>query len=172
MKLWKIKRPAGRGFFEVGPLGEDQFGVWLYAPRGSKWEAPHAVGTLPFDALALLSPERSWVAWWVDEPGDRRVEIDVCLAPQSENDGWSYVDLELDLVRHENGTTEILDRDEFDAACRNGWISLQDAEMSDATTKMMADVLRRGDEPFGEEGWRRLRLAKSHTDTNRGGSGT
>jgi hypothetical protein len=160
MTVWKIKRPAGRGSFDVRPLVEDQFGVWLYAPRGSVWKAPHATGTLPFDALALFSPEQWWVAWWVEDARGRRIEIDVCLPPQREPNGWSYVDLELDVVKRENGSTEVLDRDEFDAACLNGWISAQDARRADVITEAMADALRRGDEPFGEEGWRRLRLAK------------
>lgn len=157
VKLWKIKRPAGRGFFDLHPLVEDEFGVWLHGARGSKWRAPsHATGTLAFDVLVLLSPERCWVAWWVDDPGDRRLEIDVCQAPMREDDGWSYVDLELDLVRHSDGTTEIVDRDEFDTACLDGWISEKEAEMANEVTNAMDAVLRSGEEPLGEEGWRRL----------------
>jgi hypothetical protein len=156
VKLWKIKRPAGRFNFEVQPLIEDSYGVWLYARRGSGWEAPHASGELPFDALALVSLERCWVAWWVDDPQDRRLEIDVCLAPKSEIDGWSFVDLELDVVRHENGTVEILDRDEFDTACQEGWISPTDAQNANTVTDTVVKKVRRGEEPLGEEGWRRL----------------
>lgn len=156
MKIRKIKRPGGVFTFEFRPVTEDSFGVWLHLPRGSVWEAPHDVGTLPFDVLILLSPERCWVAWWVNDSNDKRVEIDVCLSPVREGDGWSYVDLELDPVRHENGTIEIQDRDEFDTACRQGWIAESDAHMADAVANAMGAALRNREEPFGKEGWHRL----------------
>ena len=156
MKLRKIKRPAGSFFFDVQPIIEDEFGVWLHAPRGSSWQAPHAVGTLAFDAILLLSPERCWVAWWVDDPADKRLEIDICLAPKRELDGWSYIDLELDPIRHEGGIIETEDRDEFEAACRNGWMTPEDARIACATAAAMETALHRRREPFGDEGWRRL----------------
>jgi len=108
------------------------------------------------DCLLLLRPDRYWVAVWVDDPEDRRLEIDVCLPPQQESDGWSYIDLELDPVRHESGEIEIEDRDEFDDACRNGWISADDARIASDTAAAMELALIERTEPFGEEGWRRL----------------
>jgi hypothetical protein len=164
MKVRKIKRPAGIFTFDFRPVAEDGFGVWLHSPRGSAWEAPHDVGTMPFDVLMLLNPDRWWVALWVDDPGNKRVEIDVCLVPIRESDGWTYVDLELDPVRHEDGTIEILDRDEFDNACRNGWIAESDAQMANAVATAMEAALRNREEPLGNEGWRRL-------DSLRGASG-
>jgi len=47
----------------------------------------------------------------------------------------SYIDLELDLVRQENGRVEVLDRDEFDTACREGWISPDDAQTAKASCR-------------------------------------
>lgn len=160
MKLTKIKRPAGPGHFVVEALLENEFGVWVYAPTGSDWVAPHDTGKLPFDALALIHPDRFWVTWWVDDPLDRRLEIDVCLPPQRDPDGWSYIDLELDPVRHEDGRVEILDRDEFDAACRSGWIDAADAERALAAATFMEVALRNRQEPWGDEGWRRLVAAQ------------
>src|SRR6185436_1570614 len=122
MRLRKLKRPAGAHVFDVRPVTDDEFGVWLYVPRGAKWEAPHDTGTCPFEALVLLNPRHAWVAWWVDDPANRRVEIDVCLRPDREDDQWSYVDLELDVIRHEDGSVEIVDQDEFNTACQDGWI--------------------------------------------------
>jgi predicted RNA-binding protein associated with RNAse of E/G family len=96
------------------------------------------------------------VAWWVDDPTDKRLEIDVCLAPERTDDGWSYVDLELDPVRHANGVIEIQDHDEFVVACRDGWITAEDAAIADATAKTLATALQKREEPLAEEGWRRL----------------
>lgn len=156
MKLRKIKRPAGISAFDVEPLVEDNFGVWLCARRGSKWEAPHGSGTVPYDCLLLLSPKRFWVAVWVDDPADKRLEIDICLPPERENDGWSYVDLELDPIRHENGVIAVEDHDEFESACRNGYITSDEARIAQETAVAMEAALRKRDEPLGDEGWFKL----------------
>jgi hypothetical protein len=156
LKLRKIKRPAGIHVFDVESIVEDNFGVWLYIPRGSKWEAPHTVGTLRYDFLLLLSSGRLWVAKWVDDPVDRRLEIDICLAPEREDDGWRYIDLELDPIRYENGLISIEDRDEFEIACRNGWITSDEAVVAHETAVAMEAALRKRDEPLGDEGWLRL----------------
>ena len=84
------------------------------------------------------------------------MEIDVCLAPIRLDDGWSFVDLELDPIQHEDGVIEIADRDEFDAACRDGWIVKEDADMANEVATAMEHALRTRDEPFGAEGWHRL----------------
>lgn len=160
LKLRKIKRPAGVGYFDVLYLTEDEFGVWLYGPAGSTWEAPHDRGKLPFDFVALVNPNNWWVAWWVDDPKDKRLEIDVCLPPQREDDGWSYVDLELDPIRHESGLVEIQDRDEFEDACQRGWITPENAKAANATAEAMEMWLSRRDEPLGQEGWKKLRALK------------
>ena len=118
-------------------------------------------GTLLFDLLLLLSAERCWVAKWVDDPIDNRLEIDICLPPKREHDGWSYIDLELDPVRHKDGTIEIQDRDEFAFACRDGWITPEQAVMANTTAVAMTDALRKRDEPLGNEGWRRLYAVKA-----------
>src|SRR5262245_52971908 len=136
--------------------------MWFYARRGSRWEAPHSIGRLPYDCVLLLSPGRFWVAVWVDDPADRRLEIDVCLAPECEHDGWSYVDLELDPIRHESGVIQIEDYDEFDVACRDGWITPENARIALDTALAMEGALRKREEPLGDEGWRRLNTLRSN----------
>ena len=156
LRLHKIKRPVGIFSFEVEALGEDEFGIWLRVPRGSIWRAPHDFGRLQFNCLMLLKPARPWVAWWVDDPVDRRLEIDICLPPEREEYGWSYVDLELDLFLHADGTVEIADRDEFDLACRNRWMSVEDERLALETTSVVEKALRSREAPLGDDGWRRL----------------
>jgi len=142
LKLRKIKRPGGVFVYDFQLVVEDDFGVWLHAERG--------------DVLLLLSPQRHWVAWWVDDTDDRRLGIDICLAPERKHDGWSYVDLELDPVRHESGMTEVEDSDEFADACRSGWIRPEDARRAHETALAMETALRNREEPLCDEGWRRL----------------
>jgi predicted RNA-binding protein associated with RNAse of E/G family len=112
---------------------------------------------MPNDAILLLRPGQWWVGWWIDDPADRRVVIDICVPPIEQGDGWSYLDLELDVVRHQDGTVEVEDRDEFQTACADGWITPEEAVMALDTSTHMERVLATADEPFGEVGWRRLR---------------
>jgi len=163
MTLRKIKRPGGVFNYEVTHITEDEFGVWLLLPRGSHWNAPHSSGTLRFDCVLLLKPEQYWIACWANDPSNRRLEIDVCLPPQREPNGWSYVDLELDPVRHENGFIEIQDRDEFDAACCDGWIAEDDARIANSVASTLETALHTREEPFGDEGWRRLDAVTRNT---------
>jgi len=161
MRLDKVKRPAGVSSFEFDALDEDSHGVWLFAPIGTPWVAPHDRGALPVDVVMLIEPGRWFLTWWVDDPHDRRVEIDICLPPERTRDGWTCVDLELDVLRHEPNSVEVHDRDEFQTAWRNGWIAPADARMAETTAAEMQRVLERRMEPWGDEGWHRLIAAKA-----------
>src|SRR5207302_8747100 len=97
-RLDKIKRPAGVFAFDMRVAITDEVGTWLYYPIGSTWRAPHDTGTMPFDALLLVTAGEPFVSWWVDDPDDPRVEIDICIPPTETDAGWSFVDLELDPV--------------------------------------------------------------------------
>lgn len=157
VRLEKVKRPGGVSRFDVRLLAEDGDGTWLWAPAGSSWAMAHDSGTLPVAVVALLARGRPWVAWWVDDPLDRRVEIDVCLPPERTDTGWRYVDLELDPVRHElDQRVEIEDWDEFEESVREGWMTADDATLARSTAEELAEALRRHDAPWHDQGWRRL----------------
>jgi predicted RNA-binding protein associated with RNAse of E/G family len=156
LTLRKIKRPGGVFSFEVRLAAEDESGVWLHSIRASNWTAPHDGGNGPFDCLILLSPERYWVACWVDDPADKRLEIDVCLPSERGPAGWSYVDLELDVFQHGDGTIEIIDEDEFNEACRNGWIRSEDARIAHETASAIHMMLYKRQESLWEKGWQKL----------------
>ncbi|WP_170285308.1 DUF402 domain-containing protein [Micromonospora palomenae] len=107
--------------------------------------------------MVLLAAGRPWVAWWVGDPADRRLEIDVCLPPEGTEACWRYIDLELDPVLHERDSrVEIEDWDEYEQACRNGWMSADDAKLAQSTAEDRAGALRRRDESWQERGWQML----------------
>jgi predicted RNA-binding protein associated with RNAse of E/G family len=107
--------------------------------------------------VVLLAADRPWTAWWVGDPTDQRLEIDVCLPPEATEAGWQYVDLELDPVLHEpGGRVEIEDWDEYEEACRNGWMNSDDAKLAQITAERCAEVLRHGAEPWLWRGWQML----------------
>ncbi len=155
VRLHKIKRPGGLFWFDLELLLRDGDGTWLRGPAGSPWGAPHDSGALAVPVVVLLAAGRPWVAWWVGDPADRRLEIDVCLPPEETEVGWRYIDLELDAVLHERDhRVEIEDWDEYEQACRAGWMSGDDAELAVSTAEDRAGALRRRDEPWQARGWR------------------
>jgi hypothetical protein len=158
VRLDKIKRPGGVFEFDMQVALNDAEGTWLFYPVGCTWRAPHDSGTMPFNAIVLVAPGQPFVTWWVDDPSDRRIEIDVCLPPIESASGWSFIDLELDPVRHEaDGRVEIEDLDEFHEAVARGWMSSDDAAVAKATAERMAAALAQRTEPWGDQGWEQLR---------------
>jgi hypothetical protein len=151
-----MKRPAGPTEYHCQVLAVDQWGTWLHLPRGFISESPDGSETEDIDAVALLDPAHPWVPWWVDRPEGRSLEVDVCLPPVATSEGWSYVDLELDVRGDELGFVRLEDEDEFQAACEAGWISAEEAELATAAAHELEVALRRGREPFGATGWARL----------------
>lgn len=157
VRLCKIKRPGGVFWFDLEQVRHDDDGTWLRGAPGSPWGAPHDSGTLPIPVVVLLRVGRPWVAWWVDDPADRRLEIDVCLPPERTQAGWRYIDLELDPVFHErNSRVEIEDWAEYELACRDGWMTADDAQLARSTAEERAGALRRRNEPWQERGWQVL----------------
>jgi predicted RNA-binding protein associated with RNAse of E/G family len=57
------------------------------------------------------------------------------------HDAWTFVDLELHAVRHATGTVDIEDWDEFEIACRDGWITARDAEIATSTATALEVAL-------------------------------
>ncbi|WP_084597900.1 DUF402 domain-containing protein [Micromonospora chokoriensis] len=157
VRLSKIKRPGGVFWFDLELVGQDRDGTWLRGPVGSPRGAPHDSGTLSMPVIVLLTAGRPWVAWWVGDPTDRRLEIDVCLPPERTEAGWRYIDLELDPVLHERDLrVEIEDWDEYEQALRDGWMSPDDAKLAQSTAEDRAEALRCRDEPWQERGWQLL----------------
>lgn len=160
VRLRKIKRPGGVFWYDLQRVGQDLDGTWLRGPVGSAWGAPHDCGTLSVPVVVLLAADRPWVAWWVGDLADQRLEIDVCVPPEVTEAGWQYVDLELDPVLHEpDGRVEIEDWDEYEDACRNGWMNSDDAKLARTTAQRCAELLRQGTEPWLRRGWQVLRQA-------------
>ncbi|MBU2664739.1 DUF402 domain-containing protein [Actinoplanes bogorensis] len=157
MRLHKIKRPGGLYTFDFSTVAEDDDGTWLLAPIGSPWRAPHDSGRSTVPVVVLLATGRPWATWWVGDPADRRLEIDVCLPPTRIEEGWQYVDLELDPVLHRDGNrVEIEDWDEYDESIRTGNMTSDDAKLALVTAEGCAQLLRRRSEPWLERGWKLL----------------
>jgi hypothetical protein len=168
-------------------IGEDEHGVWLFTPAGSRYQAEHngtvigvcevGQGSRPAgSAVMQLLPRSGWwvahvygvhdpdlFAWPVELHGDRRgeraVAVDVCRPAVHRAGIWTYVDLELDVLGNGAGGVIIEDEDEFADACAAGVISTAEAVAARATAGELAAWLTEGVEPFGRRAWQRWESA-------------
>ena len=95
--------------WEAIELGEDEYGTWLFAPKGVR-------NSHPASGIELLSLGRWWVAWWWADPSGWWCAVDVATPPSLTDDGWSYDDLEIDVWGDETGFEGVVDEDEFERA--------------------------------------------------------
>ncbi len=105
--------------FDMERLGEDEHGVWLWAPAGTELrrgfdKTIHAERGF----VKVITPNRWWTAVWNVGPlkGDRSIEVyvDVITPAVWDRETVHMVDLDLDVIRRSNGLVEIDDEDEFE----------------------------------------------------------
>jgi len=152
-----LSRPHWR--FSMYHLGDDDWGTWLWTPPGSTAKrAADPPKTFDHLNVKLVVPGQWWTAIWNDS---RRYDlyIDVVTPPAWEDGRVTMIDLDLDLVRLEDGSVLIEDEDEF--ALHQVAYGYPDAVVPKA--RETADDLQRrllaGEEPFHEVGAARMRQA-------------
>ena len=108
--------------FVVTYLGEDEHGHWAGLPAGTAFRRPGADFVSANDQVTLLPHDGWWVATfhapgavtWMDLDG-AAVEVYVDISTPAAIDGLTVrcVDLDLDVVRGDNGKVIVDDEDEF-----------------------------------------------------------
>lgn len=97
-------------------LGVDEVGTWLWAGRGTISTYDGRAGEpVPVDFLTLVpsAAESWWIATWMFG-GDVDLYVDVCAPPVWRSPAHlTTIDLDLDVIRWNDGRTEIDDEDEF-----------------------------------------------------------
>ena len=168
----KRKRPSGSALWPTYRTGQDRFGTWLFTPQGSYFRAEKngAVGCCnvgspvgPGIAVMHLVPRTGWwiaTFWDQDEPR-WSVTVDICTPPRLSDGVLTYIDLELDiLVGRGTGDAQIVDEDEFAAACDGGSIPPAEAPAARQTANEIALLAGHGAPPFADTGARRLHAAR------------
>ena len=100
-----------------------------------------------------------WFGHWKIFRGHRTVAIDLCTPATFAGDEWTYVDLELDVYKSDDGTIDVFDEDELEEAVAHGLIAEEERRTClDVAGKLKAR-LHIEDPVFNRLGWSRLEAA-------------
>jgi protein associated with RNAse G/E len=96
-------------------LGSDEFGVWLGIPSTATVQRGYEPAlTIGRDAVQLITPHLWWSLIYNGTGDTYEVYVDIATpAVWETDDRVTMFDLDLDVVRHQDGTVEVLDKDEF-----------------------------------------------------------
>jgi protein associated with RNAse G/E len=133
----------------VTRLGDDGFGAWWWGPKGRPIrrgdEIRFVSGT---DALFLTPPAAWWAAtWWIDDP---EIDLYVNIGTPAIIEPHRVVstDLDLDVVRTMDGSTAVLDEDEFEEHQRRYGYPSDVVAAAEAACAETLDLVRRAEPPF------------------------
>jgi len=167
----KLKRPDGSAVWPAYHLSEDRFGTWLFTPKGSLYRGERAgaaaycnVGSPVGPGVAvmhLVPPAGWWIAtFWDQAESSWSITVDICTPPQLAGSVWTYTDLELDVLAGPGtGYVQIVDEDEFAAACDGGFITPVEAVAGRQAADEVARLVRDAADLFASVGPRRLLAA-------------
>jgi len=156
--------------FTMSRLGEDEHGLWLWAPAGT----PMQRGSEPVRYsksvnVKLIPEDRWWTAIWAWQ---RRHDlyVDIITPPQWNGATVTMVDIDLDVVRWADGRVEVLDEDEFEEHRHRFDYPPRLVDTARATTARLAMAVEAGHEPFGAvaAGWMAAALDQAEDAIGRG----
>jgi hypothetical protein len=100
--------------FDARYLGDDEYGVWLYAPAGTAARRGMEPPLELRHGFVVCVPEGDWwiAEFYWDHPW-HEIYVNVGTPPRWEGDRMTQVDLDLDVVRKVDGSVAVLDEDEF-----------------------------------------------------------
>jgi predicted RNA-binding protein associated with RNAse of E/G family len=105
--------------FSARLLGEDHHGVWCGLPRGTHMSRPGVALELTHDAVLLVPRDRAFTATFNSYPATAVHEnqpelyVDITTVPEFNDGTIVTVDLDLDVLRLQDGSVIVDDEDEF-----------------------------------------------------------
>lgn len=138
--------------FKGSYLGEDEHGDWIGVPAGSeRWKGTETVGPTGEHAVFCAPRDGWWHLHYNGETTRFSHFVDIVTQPVwvSEN-RYEMIDLDLDVVVHQDGTIEIEDEDEFEVhQVRYGYTGAM-IEGALQATERVVQALRERREPYFE----------------------
>ena len=145
-------------------LGTDAMGTWLWMPDRTAVETPS--GSFQASAALRLIPVGAmWSAYFVPaHPFQRRPKqlyVDITTPVTRQGNLIEFIDLDLDVEQLDDGSVQVLDRDDFTRHSRAWGYPKELARAAEATCRTIVSAVDHGDPPFdGTE----LRWWPSDTD--------
>ena len=135
--------------FDCLRLGEDEHGVWLGGPPGTRLQRADEPPTASAHGFLQLVPHRGdWLAVFNNDDWCE-VYVDVTTTPRWVGSTVTCVDLDLDVIRNRDGRVELLDEDEFlEHQVRYGYPA-EVIEGARATAHWLLETVAARREPFG-----------------------
>ena len=140
-------------------LGEDAHGTWLGGPAGTVVQrGAEPAKRWPYPFVQLIAPDQWWSLQFNGDHHhpDYQVYVDVVTpARWVGEDRVEMVDLDLDVVLRVDGSTEVLDEDEFLEHQRRLGYPQAVVDRARTTAAELVMAIEAGREPFGSagDGW-------------------
>ncbi|WP_193606510.1 DUF402 domain-containing protein [Nocardioides lijunqiniae] len=105
--------------FDAVALGSDEHGDWLGFPGGTPMARPGLSVVSPVDQVGLVpapgpDDQRGWLATFHADRGPVHTYVDMTTPPSWDGHVVRAVDLDLDVIRGNDGRVWVDDEDEFD----------------------------------------------------------
>ena len=138
--------------FAMYRLGDDEHGLWLWSPPGSRMQRGDEPPKLSATTNVKLIPDGKW---WTAIWGHERsydLYVDIITPPQWAASRVTMVDVDLDIVRWRDGRVEIADEDEFEVHAVSMDYPQRLIDTARATTARLCIAVESRHEPFGDAG--------------------
>jgi uncharacterized protein len=104
--------------FYVAPMGCDEFGTWFKADRGWMISRPGQRVVVDNPSVWLLPAQGNYLARFNGALGDGSlprsdVYVDICTGREQRENELRLIDLDLDVVRSQDGQVQLVDQEEF-----------------------------------------------------------
>lgn len=132
-------------------LGEDEYGRWVGCEAGTIGRRGYEPEVVWEFAFVILFPRDAWwTAAFNAEPKTTRVYCDVTTTPRWHGDEVTAIDLDLDVLRFDDGRTVLDDQDEFlEHQVRYGYPP-EIVASAETAAAWLLEAVRSGREPFGD----------------------
>lgn len=138
--------------YETLLLGEDEHGSWLALPKGAqRWKGHEPFQPTPRRSV-MCAPHDGW--WYLSYGGPVNKLthfVDIVTQPLwAADDRIEMIDLDLDVIIHQDGTIEVVDEDEFEAHQVLHDYTEEMVRRARAETTYIVEALNGRREPFFE----------------------
>lgn len=141
----------------VTPMGCDEFGTWFEADRGWVMSRPGQQVIVDNPSVWLLPAQGNYLARFNGALADGSlpgcdVYVDICAGTQWREDEVWLTDLDLDVVRSQDGQVSLVDQEEFLEHIGTYGYSMDLVRTAVLSSDSVVNALALGREPFGRVG--------------------